>query len=193
QELFGREGVISFMTAVVDDMAKIDYYTAQIIETGAAQVSTDDELLAHVLSIVASVNITLQVVAAVALVAAVFGIVNTMMTAVYERRREIGILRAIGSKRRTIFVLFMLESAMYGLFGGLLGVALGMLASVFAGDFISQIGANDLMKGAAPAAELSLSLTLTAVGFSLALAMISGVLPALRASKLTPVEAISHE
>ncbi|MCL2034344.1 MAG: ABC transporter permease [Oscillospiraceae bacterium] len=193
QRIFQKEGYISYMSAKVDDMAKMDSYIAAIVDTANVQVSTDEQLLGSVLAILGSVNITLQLVAGVALIAAAFGIINTMMTAVYERRREIGILQAIGGKRSTIFKIFVLESGLYGLLGGIIGVAAGLLAAVFAGEFISQIGANDLLKGASPEASVDISLVLMAVSFSLVMSILSGLYPAWKASGLTPMEAISYE
>jgi putative ABC transport system permease protein len=192
QRIFQKEGYISYMSAKVDDMAKMDSYIASIVDTENVQVSTDEQLLVSVLAILGSVNITLQLVAGVALIAAAFGIVNTMMTAVYERRREIGIMQAIGGKSSTIFKIFVLESGLYGLLGGVAGVAVGLLASVFAGEFISQIGANDLLKGTSPQASFDVTLILTAIAFSLVISIFSGLYPAWKASRLTPVEAISH-
>ena len=119
QRLFQREGYISYMSAKVDDMAKMDSYIASIVNVANVQVSTDDQLLDHILTILGSVNVTLQLIAGVALIAAAFGIINTMMTAVYERRREIGIMQAIGGKNGVIFKIFVLESGLYGLFGGI--------------------------------------------------------------------------
>jgi putative ABC transport system permease protein len=193
QRVFEKEGYISYMAAKVDDMAKMEEYEAAIVGVANVQVSTDDQLLGSVLAILGSVNITLQLVAAVALIAAAFGIINTMMTAVYERRREIGIMRAIGGNGGAIFKIFLLESGLYGLLGGIVGVAIGLLASVFAGEFISQIGANDLLKGASPEASFDVTLVLTAIAFSLVIAMLSGLYPAWKAARLTPVEAISYE
>ncbi|MCL2697999.1 MAG: ABC transporter permease [Oscillospiraceae bacterium] len=193
QRLFEKEGVISYMSAKVDDMAKMEQYEAAIVAVANVQVATDEQLLGSVLAILGSVNITLQLVAAVALIAAAFGIINTMMTAVYERRREIGILRAIGGKRRDVFRVFMLESGLYGLFGGIAGVIIGLSAAVFAGEFISQIGANDLLKGASPQAGVDVSVIVTAVLFSLTVSIGAGLYPAWKAAKLTPVEAISYE
>src|SRR5262249_22634817 len=138
-------------------------------------------------------NITLQLVAGVALIAAAFGIINTMMTAVYERRREIGIMRAIGGRSSAIFKIFVLESGFYGLLGGITGVVIGLLVSIFAGDFISQIGANEMLKGASPGASFDINLVLMAIAFSLVISVASGLYPAWRASSLTPVEAISYE
>jgi putative ABC transport system permease protein len=116
-----------------------------------------------------------------------------MMTAVYERRREIGIMRAIGGKREDVFRIFVLESGLYGLLGGIAGVAVGLLASVFAGEFISQIGANEMLKGAAPTASFDASLVLTSIAFSLVISIGAGLYPALKAAELTPVEAINYE
>jgi len=191
QRIFEREGIISYMSAQVDDIAKMESYEAAIVNVANVQVATDAQLLGQVLTILGSVNITLQLVAAVALIAAAFGIINTMMTAVYERRREIGIMRAIGGKRSDIFKIFLMESGLYGLLGGVLGVIGGLSASIFAGEFISQIGANELMKGASPEASFSIPLILTAIAFSIFISVISGIYPALKAAKLTPIEAIN--
>jgi putative ABC transport system permease protein len=193
QRVFDKEGYISYMSAKADDMSKMEHYEAAIVGVANVYVSTDDQLLGSVLAILGSVNITLQLVAAVALIAAAFGIINTMMTAVYERRREIGIMRAIGGNGGAVFKIFLLESGLYGLLGGVAGVAIGLLASVFAGGFISQIGANDLLKGASPEASFDLTLVLTAVAFSLVVAVLSGIYPAWKAARLTPVEAMRHE
>jgi len=193
QRVFEKEGYISYMSAKVDNIAKMEYYEAAIVGAANVQVSTDEQLLSSVLAILGSVNITLQLVAAVALIAAAFGIINTMMTAVYERRREIGILRAIGGNNGAIFKIFILESGLYGLLGGVTGVVIGYLASTVAGDFISQIGANDLLKGASPEASLDINLVLAAIAFSVVISAGAGLYPAWKAAKLTPVEAISYE
>ena len=193
QRVFDKDGFISYMSAKVDDIAKMESYEASILAVANVQVSTDEELLSSVLTILGSVNITLQIVAGVALIAAAFGIINTMMTAVYERRREIGIMRAIGGKSGTIFKIFVLESGMYGLLGGVTGVVIGLLASVFAGDFISQIGANEMLKGVSPEASFDIVLVLMAIAFSIVISVLSGLFPAWNAARLTPVEAISYE
>jgi putative ABC transport system permease protein len=193
QRIFEKEGYISYMSAKIDDISKMESYEAAIVGVANVQVATDEQLLGSVLAILGSVNITLQLVAAVALIAAAFGIINTMMTAVYERRREIGIMRAIGGKRGDIFKIFVIESGLYGLFGGIVGVIVGLSASVFAGEFISQIGANDLLKGASPEANFDITLVFTAIMFSLVISTVAGLYPAWKAAKLTPVEAISYE
>jgi len=193
QRIFDKEGYISYMSAIVDDIAKIENYTAAVLDIASVQVSTDEQLLGSVLTIVNSVNTTLQLVAGVSLIAAAFGIINTMMTAIYERRREIGILRAIGGKRNMIFRIFLLESGLYGLLGGVVGVVVGLAASVFAAPIITQGEAGELLKGATPQMEFNFPLIVTAIIFSFVISIISGLYPAWRASKLTPVEAIVYE
>ena len=196
QETFRPDdgNMISYMSAKVDDVMNIPQLEADIHAVAAVQVSTDEQLLGSVMTIVSSVNVTLQLVAAVSLIAAAFGIINTMMTAITERRREIGILRAIGGKRGTIFKIFMLESGLYGLFGGIVGVITGLVASVFIAPMITQGTAGELLKGAnLEAINIDVTVIATAIGLSLIIAVLSGLYPAWKASELTPVEAISYD
>jgi putative ABC transport system permease protein len=193
QRIYEVDGYISYISAKVEDMTNLDSYIAAIHNVVNVSVTTDKQLLQSVLSILGSVNVTLQLIAGVALIAAAFGIINTMMTAVYERRREIGILRAIGSKSSSIFKIFVLESGLYGLLGGIIGVIAGFVVSFFAVPLITQSGFNALLKGAAPEASLDISIVLSAILFSLVISIAAGLYPAWKAAKLTPVEAISYE
>lgn len=154
---------------------------------------SDQQLLKSVQSVVGSVGFTLQLIAAVALMAAAFGIINTMLTAISERRREIGILKSMGAKRRFVFAAFFLESGLYGILGGGLGVAIGSAVSYFAAPYISQNEFTAFLKGSQTVWHLDLSLILGALLFSVALSLVSGVYPAWRASRLMPVEAINYE
>jgi len=189
QRLYEKEGYVSYMSAKVDDMEKVEYYKAAIVDVASVNVATDEQILSSVLSIIGSVNVTLQLVAGVALIAAAFGIINTMMTAIYERRREIGIMRAMGSKASTIFKIFLLESGLYGLLGGVIGVIVGIAVSVFAAPIIQG---DALLKGMEAGANINVMLVVTAIGFSLMISIVSGLYPAWKAAKLTPVEAINN-
>jgi len=192
QEIYEVGPYISYISARVDDMSRMDSYVAAIVDVVNVSVTSDEQLLATVLSMLGSVNVTLQLIAGVALIAAAFGIINTMMTAIYERRREIGILRAIGGKSSAIFRIFILESGVYGLLGGIIGVIAGFVVSLFAAPLINQSGFNSLLKGASPEAGIDAPLVITAIVFSLAISILSGLYPAWKAARLTPVEAISY-
>ena len=119
QRIYKSVDRVSYVAVKVDDLARTDGYIEKIKETVSLGVVSDKQMLKSVLSIVGTVNITFQLIAAVSVLAAAFGIINTMLTATYERKREIGILQSLGAKQSTIFSMFMLESGFYGLIGGI--------------------------------------------------------------------------
>ena len=192
QRVFGMGDYVSFIAVTLDDVTLVEQYAAAILDIANLTVSTDEELLGSVLLILGSVNVTLQLIAGVALIAAAFGIINTMMTAIYERRREIGILRAMGSKRRVIFKVFMVESALYGVLGGLAGLVVGFVVSHFAAPFIQQNQFMAVMGSPDTVVTFSATLVLTVLGLSVLISVISGLYPAWKASNLTPMEAIRN-
>ena len=193
QEIYKVNGYVSYLAAKVDDMSKMEHYEAAIMEVANVSVTSDKQLLSTVLSMLGSVNITLQMIAGVALIAAAFGIINTMMTAIYERRREIGILRALGSKSSDIFKVFVLESGLYGLLGGIIGVVLGFIVSFIAAPIIAESDFNALLKGASLEVNIDVSVIALSILFSIVISILSGLYPSWKAAKLTPVEAISYE
>lgn len=107
------------------------------------------------------------------------GIMNIMFVSVAERTREIGIRKAIGAKRRTILVQFLLEAAMVCLFGGLVGLLLAFLASLALNKFIPV--------------SLSYGVIALAIGLSLLTGLVAGFMPAWRAARMNPVDALRQE
>ncbi len=193
QRLFNAVDRYSYATINVADMSRTQEYIEHIRAAAGLGVVTDQQMIKGVLAIVGSVNVTLQLIAAVAILAAAFGIINTMLTATYERKREIGILHALGAKRRTIFSLFMMESAFYGLLGGVAGVIVGMAASVLAAPYISENAFTTLMRGSGSGPLLDPMMIAASIGLAALVAVAAGVYPAWTASRLSPVEAISYE
>ncbi|OGW38326.1 MAG: ABC transporter permease [Nitrospirae bacterium GWD2_57_9] len=193
QRIYKAGGHVSFVAVRVSDVALIDDTIEKIKETVSLGVVSDKQMLKSVLSIVGTVNITLQLIAAVAILAAAFGIVNTMMTATYERKREIGILQAMGAKQQTIFGIFVLESGFYGFLGGLAGAVAGMLFSTLASPYINQNAFTTFLKGSGTGAVIDLRVMAGSVLFAVLVAVLAGLYPAWRAARLSPVEAISYE
>jgi len=193
QRLFKTGDRVSYLAVKVDNLALTDSYIQKIKEAVNLGVISDRQMLKSVLAIVGTVNITLQMIAAVSVLAAAFGIINTMMTATYERKREIGILQALGARRRTIFTIFMLESGFYGIIGGAIGVVVGLLVSVSAAPYITQNAFTSFVKSSESGGVVDLKTVVGSILFSALVAIVAGVYPAWRAAKLEPVEAISYE
>lgn len=191
QEIYNVEGKVSFIAVQVTDLEQVDAVSLRIQEVANVAVVTDKQLLSSILSIVGSVGTAMQAIAAVGVLAAAFGIVNTLLTAVYERRHEIGIMQALGSTRRTLFMSFMCESGLYGLLGGVLGMAIGMAAAwLFGPALTNHAFTAALPQTSAPALDgATAAITL---GLSIGLALVAGLYPAYRAAKLSPMEAIRH-
>jgi len=193
QRLFKSSDKVSYAAIRVENLDQSDSYIEQIrVATGLGVVS-DKQMLKSVLGIVGTVNITLQLIAAVAVLAAAFGIVNTMMAAAYERKREIGILQALGASQRMIFGLFMLESGIYGVIGGVSGVITGLLAASVAAPYITQNAFTTMVKGSGSGSLLDPKIIAASILFSTIIAILAGLYPAWRAARLSPVEAISYE
>ena len=142
-----------------------------------------------VTSMISSMTLFLGAIAAVSLVVGAVGIANTMFTSVLEKTREIGTMKAIGAKNRDILMIFIFNSAMVGLVGGILGVTLGALVSAL----FPMIGVT--MTRPESGVSLSLSPGLMIFGLTLAvlIGVISGAVPAYRASKMKPVDALRYE
>ncbi|GAB6059137.1 ABC transporter permease [Desulfonatronum parangueonense] len=192
QNVFNSVNLYSYVAIAFDDPALTESYSDQIRAATGLGVVSDQQMLSSVLAIVGSVNVTLQLIAAVAILAAAFGIINTMMTATYERKREIGILQALGATRKMIFSVFVMESGLYGFFGGICGVAGGLLASVIVTPYISENAFTTLMKGSGSGNVFDVTVILGAMALSILVSIVAGVYPAWRAARLSPVEAISH-
>ena len=193
QKLYGVGDKVSFIAVKVDDITQMDKYSQEIQERANVAVVSDKQLIRSVLAIVGTVRNTLQMIAAVAVLAACFGIINTMLTAIHERKREIGILQALGAKRKTIFSLFLYESALYGLIGGIAGLIAGTVFSLLAAPYIQQSEFTAFLGSAQSVQIFNLAVIGKAMLFSILVACLAGIYPALKASKLSPVEAISYE
>jgi putative ABC transport system permease protein len=137
-------------------------------------------------------DLLLGIFGSLALVVASLGIINTLVMAILERRREIGILKALGAADRDIRKLFFVEAGVMGLFGGLLGVLLGWLIGQG-----MNFGTNIyLRRQALPAITVSsvpLWMMGAAIAFSIAVSLAAGLYPAGRAARLDPVEALRYE
>lgn len=142
----------------------------------------------RVLNIVGSTNFFLGGIAAISLLVGAIGIANTMFTSVLERTRLIGTLKALGATNSEIMKIFLVESALLGFIGGLIGIFCGFIVA----GIISEIGIR--MGGfITTVVSINANLFIFAILFSTSLGIVSGILPAKRAASLQPVEALRYE
>ncbi|MDR0433951.1 MAG: ABC transporter permease [Gracilibacteraceae bacterium] len=136
-----------------------------------------------------TLQLALGGIGAISLIVAAIGITNTMIMSIYERTREIGVMKVVGAAIKDIRSLFLLESGLIGLGGGLLGAAVSYLASSILNLFA---GVNPFTDGA-PISVIPFWLTPVALGVSFLIGILSGYLPARRAMKLSALQAIKAE
>jgi putative ABC transport system permease protein len=147
-------------------------------------VQTAEQMISSLNQILDVVTLVVVGIAAISLIVGGIGIMNTMYTTVLERTREIGIMKSIGARNSHILLLFLIESGLLGLLGGVIGVLIGLGIS-YVGTLIAvQMGATFFK------ASISVWLICGALAFSFVVGSLSGALPARQASKLQPVEAL---
>lgn len=151
-------------------------------------VQTSEQLLETFQSIFAVVQGVLVGIAAISLLVGGIGIMNTMYTSVIERTKEIGTMKAIGAKNSHVLLLFLLESGLLGLVGGLIGVGIGIGLAKTAEYLAAVAIGTDLLQ-----ASMSPVILGGALAFSFVIGTLSGILPALQASKLKPADALRFE
>jgi putative ABC transport system permease protein len=132
-------------------------------------------------TITTTLTIFLGAIAAISLLVGGIGIMNIMLVSVTERTREIGLRKAVGARRSTILVQFLVETITLSVLGGILGILIG-------GGIAWIFSALDLIES-----TVSLNIILLAFGFSTGVGLFFGLYPALRASGLRPIEALRYE
>ncbi len=151
-------------------------------------VQTTGQLLETFSNIFLVVQAVFVGIAAISLFVGGIGIMNTMYTSVIERTKEIGTMKAVSAKNSDILWLFLIESGMLGLIGGVIGILIGAgIAKAVEYGAMLYLGSVFLR------ASISLELIVGALLFSFVVGAASGVLPAMQASKLRPADALRYE
>jgi putative ABC transport system permease protein len=172
------------------DAAQIEALKKKLDEKGfAAETIADQKKRTY--DAIGILQIGLNLFAMIALLAASFGIINTLVIAVLERTREIGLQKALGMGRGKVFALFSLESVLIGFWGAVLGIAaailLGILVNYFAGRTYLESFEGYSLFVFTPQSILFVILLVCGIAF------LAGVMPAFRASRLNPIEALRYE
>lgn len=183
------------------DQTIIDNATKAIKDAFSGEVSviSATAVLSIISSIFSVIELFLGGIAAISLIVAGVGIMNIMIVSLMERTREIGILKALGAKGRTVLLIFLFEAVIIGLMGGAIGIGLGwVLANVVAvvfrgGGVFMGNQANAGTGGLTITPILTLPVFFGALAFGVGVSVVFAIYPAWRASRLRPVDALRYE
>jgi putative ABC transport system permease protein len=129
--------------------------------------------------------------AGIAILCALVGVINTLYMAVLERTKEVGLFRSIGAKKRTIFAIFSFEAMFIGFWGSIVGISISLIVQTLINNWAS----NGFLSGVDDYKLLSISIqSLITITISIMLiTLLAGILPARRAAKLNPIDALKYE
>ena len=174
-----------------------DENTVPIIVESAEAMNLEAQSLGTILELANRVLAILQAllgsVGALALLVATLGVANTMMMAIYERTKEIGILKAVGATNREVRRMFTADAVLLGLIGGVVGVRLGTLLGRLVDWAGHQYLASEGVTGIGQMSIVPPWLAIGALIFAGFIGVLGGIYPATRAARLDPVEALRHE
>jgi putative ABC transport system permease protein len=160
----------------------------RVEDAPAFSIITSDKASDMVGNIMGIIQLAVFFFASIAVLVGGIGIMNTMYTSVYERTKEIGVLKAVGAKKRDIIFIFLAEAGIIGLMGGVVGAALGIGLAWMVGYIIPQGQSMLQIKS-----SMSILLVFFGLFFSSIVGGLSGYFPARRAANLKPVEALRYE
>ena len=191
EQAYTDENMGLSLAVQVDDPQNVEAVARDIEALGDYEAKTPAETAGSLAGGFRVVQAVLSIFGLIALAVASLGIINTLIMAIYERTREIGMMKAVGASKGTIRLLFTVEAGSIGFWGGLLGV---IVAWVF-GQIINLVSHLTFLKDYRDfdISAFPLWLVLAVLALSTAIALIAGLLPANRAARLDPIEALRYE
>lgn len=180
------------LTVQVDDMENVQALTKQLQDEGY-NASSDAEWIQSETEQMNTIQLVLGAIGAVSLLVAAIGITNTMMMSIYERTKEIGVMKVLGCDIHNIQTLFLMEAGFIGFIGGLVGLAFSYGIGAFINHLVvsSDMGASMGISGSI--CRIPAYLPPLAVAFAILIGMVAGFIPSLRAMRLSPLAAIRNE
>ena len=184
-----NELVYNSAEVFVDDMENVTQVQEQLAAMGY-QVNSQMDFLESSRQQSNMVQAVLGGIGAVSLFVAAIGIANTMMMSIYERTKEIGVMKVLGCDMGNIRNMFLIESGFIGFMGGTIGVALSYGVSAIVNRFVNM---SQSMGLSGDLSWIPPWLSMAAIGFAVFVGMAAGFMPAVRAMKLSPLAAIRNE
>ncbi len=190
QDMLAENGY-GALIAKVDSSKNAATAAADIRKLGVGAADAEASIKQQ-LQIFNILGLVLGGIGGIALVVAAIGVINTMVMAILERTREIGVMRAVGAKRSTVRTLFTFEASLLGFWGGVFGVAVGYGLTRIANVLVNKQLASQSVK-AHDIIGLPIWLILAVIGIATLIGMLAGLYPAARAARLNPVDALRYE
>ena len=173
----------------VDDMEHVKEVQAQVADMGF-QVNSQMDWMESSKQQSQMIQAVLGGIGAVSLFVAAIGIANTMMMSIYERTKEIGVMKVLGCDMGNIRNMFLIESGFIGFMGGVIGIGLSYGISAVINKFVNLEETNGLVGNLS---RIPPWLSVAAIGFAIFVGMAAGFMPAMRAMKLSPLAAIRND
>ncbi len=194
---YAREGYDNALVKV--ESSEVATAVSDTINNQGYFVFSFQDVLRSVNTTFLIIQIIVGSIGGLALIVAAFGIANTMIMSIYERTREIGLMKAVGATNRDVMLIFLGEAGAIGMIGGIGGVVFGVILAQI-GDFVGrQFLLSQIAQTGGNADELTALvftpawLPIFAIVFAALIGVISGVYPALRAIRLDPIAALRYE
>jgi putative ABC transport system permease protein len=187
QEDFGLPGKMSGIGIKLKDVTQMPAFEESLYDVAGIQVVSMAQVKGTILNLMSSARVLASSIATVAVIIAVIGVMNTILVSVFERTKQIGVMKAMGASRFDVFRIIWTETALISLIGGAVGIVLALAG----GTVVEHV-----VRGILPYAPsgrlvtISPSLVLVALAGAVVTGLVAGIYPAWRASSMKPVEAI---
>ena len=188
----GQKKTYNNALAYVSDIEMVSEVSKAIKEDYGFQTYSLNDMLEELQKTASTIEMVLGGIGAVSLLVAAIGIANTMIMSVYERTKEIGIMKVIGASLRDIEKMFLVEAGLIGFGGGVIGVAISYAISILMNTVLVDLLAG-LTGTGGPASVIPWWLAVGALMFATLVGLISGWAPARRAMKLSVLEGLKNE
>ena len=186
-----KKGEYANVTLLADSGPATDSLRSRVESLGFPAQTFGDQFRGFE-SLLVRLRLALLSLALVAVLLACLGIANTMYTAVLERTKEIGVLKALGARRRDVLLLFVAEAAVIGLAGGLLGIILAVGLARLGNVAVDRL-TEGVTRGGLAVFQLDIAVLTAALGLAVLLSTVGGLLPAVRAARQDVIKALRYE